>query len=81
MKKFFLLGLIFVFIFSCKKELANEKQKNNQHTIKSNSFIINGTIEKFYPNKIYLNKIIENSIYQIDSSEIINNTFNFLIYF
>ena len=51
----------------------------NQETFltKNKSFTLIGTLENFYPQKVYLNKIIENSIFAIDSSAVIENKFNF----
>ena len=60
-------------LIACKKE---HLQKKEAVTIKK-SYTINGTLKNFHPQEVYLNKIIENSIYVIDSSKVINNTFSF----
>ncbi len=77
MKKGFLLSIFCIMLFSCKKNGSQIKNPTNTITSTLNRFEINGTLEKFYPEKVYLNKIIENSIYQIDSSTVINNNFSF----
>jgi uncharacterized protein DUF4369 len=74
MKRFFLLGVCCILFISCKKNNSEAKQS----TINTLSgFKLNGTLENFYPKKVYLNKIIENSIYPIDSSEVLDNHFIF----
>lgn len=77
MKRLFLLGVFCVILFSCKKYTSKVKQPITSSSITSNGFNINGELENFYPKKVYLNKIIENSIYTIDSSEVLNNNFTF----
>lgn len=77
MKRLFLLGLLCLLLFSCKKHTSKLKQTNNSSVITSSGFELNGKLENFYPKKVYLNKIIGNSIYPIDSSEVIDNTFKF----
>jgi len=77
MKQFFLLLIISILFFSCKKNVSPSKQPFISKSTISNSFEIKGVLENFYPKKIYLNKIIENSIYPIDSSELVNNEFYF----
>ncbi|UMB61332.1 DUF4369 domain-containing protein [Lutibacter sp. A80] len=59
---------------ACKKEKVPEKE--NISVVK-NTFTIHGTLKNFHPQEVYLNKIIENSIYVIDSSKVKNNTFSF----
>ncbi|WP_157961091.1 DUF4369 domain-containing protein [Lutibacter citreus] len=61
-------------LICCKKE--STQQKKAIAAIK-NSFFIDGSIVNFNPRKIYLNKIIENSSYIIDSCKIENNKFSF----
>jgi len=77
MKRLFLLGILCLLLFSCKKNTSQIKQPNNSSAITSSGFELNGKLENFYPQKVYLNKIIENSIYPIDSSNVIDNTFKF----
>lgn len=72
-----IFSIIFSFLFlSCEKA----KTKSNLQDLKiktSSNFFIEGSVKNFQPNTVYLNKIIENSVYSIDSSSIINNTFQF----
>ncbi|WP_456423879.1 DUF4369 domain-containing protein [Lutibacter sp.] len=75
MKRFFLLVIFSLLLLSCKENDSQEKQP----TVSTNTkgFKLKGNLENFYPKKVFLNKIIENSIYPIDSSKVIDNTFTF----
>lgn len=74
MKKYTLIYLCSLFIFSCNQNPT----KNAEVTLKQNSgFVLNGTIQNNNSNKVYLNKIIENSIYKIDSTTVLDNSFTF----
>jgi len=75
MKKVFLLFFLWLSLFSCKKEPSQVSKQTNLPNSTSKKFILNGTLENFYPKKVYLNKIIENSIYIIDSSEVVDSKF------
>ena len=75
MKKVFLLFFLWLSLFSCKKEPSQVSKQTNLPNSTSKEFILNGTLENFYPKKVYLNKIIENSIYIIDSSEVVDSKF------
>jgi len=77
MKRYFLLSFLAFLLVSCKKNSAEIKQTNNQIFKTFNSFEIKGTLENFYPEKVYLNKIIGDSFYEIDSSIVENNNFSF----
>lgn len=77
MKQLFLIGFFSLILVSCNNETLQVNKKNNQSKVTSKGFEIKGSVENFYPAKVYLNKIIENSIYSIDSSEIIDNHFTF----
>lgn len=77
MKQFFFLGILCIILVSCKKNVSERKQPLNSITSALSVFKINGTLEDFYPDKVYLNKIIKDSFYKIDSSEVIGNNFNF----
>ena len=69
-------SFILILLFSCKeKSIKTNNVTSNLKTL--NSFEINGTFENFFTKKVYLNKIIENSFYPIDSAEVLNNTFTF----
>lgn len=75
MKWFATFSLLLLLLVSCNKKPAI---KNNLTNIpKTTYFEINGTFENFYPKKVYLNKIIENTLYPIDSSNVLENKFNF----
>ncbi|WP_456463522.1 DUF4369 domain-containing protein [Lutibacter sp.] len=77
MKRFFLLVIFSLILVSCKKKDSQEKQQNISIPTDIKRFELKGSLENFYPKKVFLNKIIENSIYPIDSSKVINNTFTF----
>jgi len=77
MKRFFLLVIFSLILVSCKKNDSQEKQQNISIPTDIKGFKLKGNLENFYPKKVFLNKIIENSIYPIDSSKVINNTFTF----
>jgi len=77
MKRLFLLCFFSVLLLSCAENNKKVEKKLESSVINSNGFEIYGTIENFHPKKVYLNKIIESSIYPIDSSEIKNNSFKF----
>lgn len=72
-KIFFVCSCAFI-LMACKNETI---PKNKIVSIKHNTFKINGTLENFYPQKVYLNKIFENSLFVIDSSNVTNNNFYF----
>ena len=74
MKKLIIFCICTLFIFSCKKEIS---QKKETYLTQGKSFTLTGNLENFYPQKVYLNKIIENSIFAIDSATVLNNKFNF----
>lgn len=77
MKHFFLLVIFSLILLSCKKYDSQEKQPTVSIPTDTKGFELKGSLENFYPKKVYLNKIIENSLYPIDSSKVTNNTFNF----
>ncbi|WP_298264176.1 DUF4369 domain-containing protein [uncultured Lutibacter sp.] len=74
MKKYLLIYLASFLFFSCNSN--NSKSKENI-TSKNNGFVLQGEIQNFDADTIYLNKIIENSIYKIDSSAVFKNNFTF----
>jgi len=62
-------------IYSCNTPQTNKIEiKNNQ---KVDGFVLKGTLKNYLANKVYLNKIIENTVYPIDSAIIKNNEFIF----
>jgi len=72
-KIFFICSCAFI-LMACKDENI---PTNKTVILKENTFKVSGTLENFYPQKVYLNKIIENSLYIIDSSEVTANKFYF----
>jgi len=77
MKYFFFIGILCIMFYSCKKDVLQIKSPNKTIHSTFNGFEIKGTLENFYPEKVYLNKIIGDSFSKIDSSEIIANNFTF----
>ncbi|SDX31317.1 protein of unknown function [Lutibacter oricola] len=67
--------LLILSIVSCKKPT----DKINNSTAKNllSSFEISGSLKNFSTRKIYLNKIIESSLYPIDSAFVKDNSFTF----
>jgi hypothetical protein len=71
--------LIFIVIYSILF-LACSKPKSKIEKLESTAskdYFIEGVVKNFRPNTAYLNKIIENSLYTIDSASIKNNRFQF----
>lgn len=75
MKQFLTCSFIILILFSCKDKTFSEKKVEAVKL--TNSFEISGTIENFQTNKVYLNKIIENTLIPLDSVTIKNNQFLF----
>lgn len=78
MKKIIYTCICTLFIFfSCKDSntIKTAKQKSQQVALKQ--FVLKGTLSNYLSDKIYLNKMIENVLYPIDSSKIIDNEFKF----
>ena len=72
--KYFLPFLLLLLSLGCTT--INEQNKPTE-TLAKDAFQLNGEFTKEYTTKVYLNKIIENSLYVIDSSEVVNNQFQF----
>lgn len=71
-----IIGFLGIFIIcSCNNPLQKTITKENTQT--SQRFILNGQIKSYLSNKVYLNKIIENRFYPVDSAQIENNSFVF----
>lgn len=66
---------IFFILVSCDSSQKESIQKDK--TTKSEAFILNGTITDYLSDKVYLNQIIDNTYYPIDSTIITNNKFIF----
>jgi len=77
MKHFFFISILCIMFYSCKKNVSQINPPNNTASSTLNGFEIKGTLENFYPEKVYLNKIIGDSFSKIDSSKILNNNFTF----
>ncbi|WP_298367091.1 DUF4369 domain-containing protein [uncultured Lutibacter sp.] len=75
MKNIVLLCICSIIFVNCKQEIKHQ-QKKAIVSLKS-EFFINGFIDNLNTNKVYLNKIIENSTFVIDSSIVKNNEFIF----
>lgn len=74
MKKLIYLFLILTSVFACNRPLSEKKISENNEI---DYFIILGNIFNGNCSKVYLNKIIENSLYPIDSAQINNQSFKF----
>lgn len=77
MKKIIIICACTIFIiYSCNtsEKKSIQKEKNFKQTT---HFLLTGTIDDYLADKVYLNKIIEQSIYAIDSTNIIDNQFKF----
>jgi hypothetical protein len=62
-------------LISCEKKSIKKETVKTQIT--ANSFEIKGIVKNLVTNKVFLNKIIENSLYPIDSAAVSANKFNF----
>lgn len=65
---------IFIFI-SCNTPQTNNVKTENHQTV--DDFVLKGTLKNYLSDKVYLNKIIENTLYPVDSAIIENNQFVF----
>ena len=74
MRYIFVFCILSLAIISCKKQVIQKKQLVLSQ---NKTFTLNGSLENFYPKTVFFNKIIENSIYAIDSSKVIDNKFTF----
>ena len=74
MKKLLYLILISATIFACNRPLS-EKKIAESNAI--DYFVVQGKIVNGYCTTIYLNKIIENSLYPLDSAEVNKQSFEF----
>jgi len=74
MKNCFIIIGCLLFFFSCNQKNKDTKKATNTNNF-TNQFILKGELLKGEASTVYLNKIIGNSIYQIDSAKIENNKF------
>ena len=72
MKKLLLLIFIVSTLIGCTQKNTTDQ---NQLNIHKNGFTIHGELINLNANTVYLNKIIDNYVYPIDSSTITNNVF------
>jgi hypothetical protein len=76
MKKIILVFCSFLFIFfSCTTPKKKPLKENNETVL--NKFVLNGTLNTNVSDKVYLNKIVENTLYPVDSTNITNKKFIF----
>lgn len=76
MKKIFLVyASLFIIFFSCNSPINRSIKKEHKPIVKK--FILNGTLKEYYSDKVYLNKIIKNTLHPVDSTTITNNQFVF----
>ncbi|MFD1292499.1 DUF4369 domain-containing protein [Lutibacter holmesii] len=66
---------IFFILFSCNSTQKKPIQANETTAVAN--FALNGTLTSYLADKVYLNKIDEDSFYPIDSAAITNNKFIF----
>jgi hypothetical protein len=66
-----------IVIISCNHQNSQKKENVDTKAIEIGGFVLTGTLESYLSDKVYLNKIIENQIYPIDSTPIENNQFIF----
>jgi len=74
MRNIIFISICSILFLACDKPLAKTEIIKSQL---SNNYVIEGSVKNFHPNTIYLNKIIENSVYSIDSASIVNGKFQF----
>lgn len=77
MKRIILICVCTIFIiYSCNTSEKKIIQKENISKL-TTQFQLTGRLDDYFADKVYLNKIIEQSIYPIDSTDIIDNEFIF----
>lgn len=76
MKKIILICFCTIFIINSCNTTPKKKVKI-KNNVSSTGFILNGVFTDYLSDKVYLNKIIEQTIYPIDSAIIDNNQFTF----
>lgn len=76
MKKIIIICCSFFFIFfSCNSPINKSLKKEAPTEV--DKFVLNGTLRESFSNKVYLNKILNNTLHPVDSAEITNKTFVF----
>lgn len=76
MKNYFIFLSCLILFLSCDTK-NNESIKNTTKTSQKQGFTLQGELQNGEASIIYLNKIIGNSLYQVDSCKIENNKFAF----
>jgi flagellin-specific chaperone FliS len=74
MKNYFIIIGCILFFLGCNQKNKDTKKATNTNNF-TNQFILKGELLNGEASTVYLNKIIGNSIYQIDSAKIENNKF------
>lgn len=74
MQQFLIFCICSFMLISCKKQ---ENKMLPASPVKNNTFVIHGKLDQYKHHKVYLNKIIENSIYAVDSATVTQNEFSF----
>ena len=69
-----ILTIFLSVIIACNGDSKLEKETSN---LQDKSFNLSGKLSNFYTDKVYLNKVKDNSYFPIDSSYIDKNTFSF----
>jgi hypothetical protein len=75
MKKIMTIWFCCIVIIACNNQNSQKKKKDVFSDV--DGFVLNGTLDSYLSDKVYLNKIIENHIFPIDSADISNNLFTF----
>jgi hypothetical protein len=69
-----ILTIFLSVIIACNGDSKLEKETSD---LQDKSFNLSGKLSNFYTDKVYLNKVKDNTYFPIDSSFIENNTFSF----
>jgi len=75
MKNRITVWLCCIVIIACNHQ--NSQKQQEIATKDAKGYVVEGILESYLSDKVYLNKIIENQIYPIDSVAIENNQFTF----
>jgi len=66
-----------IVMISCNNQNSQKKEIVDTTALEIGGFVLTGTLDSYLSDKVYLNKIIENEIYPVDSTAIENNQFIF----
>ena len=68
----------FAILSSCTQNSKEKSIKNKQEIVQTNNgFVLTGSFNEYLTDKVYLNKIIEQNLFPIDSAIVENNKFSF----